>query len=283
MQILINEPLKNHTNYKIGGNTPKLFVIENISEFKEINDKELHNSYILGGGTNILVSDSGINNPVIKINFQQFLLDELNQMLTIGSGVNLSEVAKTLSERGYEGLTHLSGIPGTIGGAVYMNASASHGAISDFLIDVEAYNKDTRERKVFTKTECRFGFRTSIFQNSPWIIIFVRFQLKKGNKDELLKLYNEINTYRQKNYPLTFPSAGCCFRRDWGGKDIINKIGMSGAIEGKAIVSPMFPAFILNTGDATAKEVYSLISKIQERAKEINEEMPLEIITWGEI
>jgi UDP-N-acetylmuramate dehydrogenase len=283
MQILNNELLSKHTNYKIGGKTPRMFIVSNVTELGEINDGDLYNSYILGGGTNILVSDLGVKNPVIKVDFQQFLLSELNQMLTIGSGVNLNETSKVLAEKGYEGLTHLSGIPGTIGGAVYMNASASHGAISDSLIDVEAYNKQTRERKVFTKTECRFGFRTSIFQNSPWIIIFVRFQLKKGNKDELLKLYSEIEVYRQKNYHLSFPSAGCCFRRDWGGKDIINKIGMSGMIEVRAIVSPMFPAFILNTGNATAEDVYSLVKQIQDKAKEINEEMPLEVDIWGQL
>jgi UDP-N-acetylmuramate dehydrogenase len=195
----------------------------------------------------------------------------------------LNNACKTLAEKGYEGLSQVAGIPGTAGGAIYMNASASHGAISDSLIDVEAYNKDTRERKVFTKTECRFGFRTSIFQNSPWIILFIRFQLKKGDKDQLLSLCNKIKMEREKNYPLTFPSAGCWFRRDWGGKEIIEKIGMSGMSEGRAVVSPMFPAFILNTGGATAKDIYSLVRQIQDKAKEINEEMPCEIVVWGEI
>jgi UDP-N-acetylmuramate dehydrogenase len=136
---------------------------------------------------------------------------------------------------------------------------------------------------VFTKSECRFGFRTSIFKNSDWIIVYVRFQLKKTSSQELDDLYNQIHEFREKNYPLTFPSAGCCFARDWGGKDIINKIGMSGAINGKAVSSPMFPAFILNTGEATAKDVFGLITNIQQKASEIGENMPLEIIIWGNI
>jgi len=283
MQILLNEPLKEYTNYKIGGKTPKLYIVNTMIDLNELSDKDLRDSYILGAGTNILVSDEGVEESVIKIDFQQFFLDETKQELTIGSGVSLSQAAKTLADKGYKGLDNVSGIPGSIGGAVVMNAGASFGDISDSLIDVEAYNKQTRERRIFTKTECRFGFRTSIFQNSPWIITFVHFGLKKGDKQELFELYNKIDIYRQKNYPTTFPSAGCWFKRDWGGRTIINKLGMSGAIEGRAIVSPLFPAFILNTGGATAKDVYSLVEQIQNRARAINKEMPCEIITWGKI
>jgi len=284
MQILINEPLKNYTNYKIGGNTPSMYIVTEKSDFNNISNEDLYNAYILGNGTNILVADTGINKPVIKIQIEKFIWDSLNPFfVTIGAGHNLNEACRITAGLGYIGLKHLSGIPSTIGGAVVMNAGASHGSISDSLIDVEAYNKETRQQKVFTKEECQFSFRTSIFQNSPWIITFVRFQLKKGDEKELIKSPDDINAYRQKNYPLSFPSAGCWFKRDWGGKDIIAKIGMVGAIEGTAIVSPMFPAFILNTGNATAKNIYSLVQQIQNKAKEINEDMPLEIVIWGEI
>lgn len=282
MQILLNEPLKDYTNYKIGGSTPKLYIVETIEELKEIPDKDLHNAYILGKGTNLLVSDEGVDSPVIKVDFRQFLLDELNQVLTVGSGVDLTKAAEILAKKGYKGLVHIAGVPGSIGGAVVMNASASHGAISDFLIDVEAFNKETKERRVFTKNECQFGFRNSIFQNSPWIITSIKFKLEKTD-DDLTKLYNEIIDYREKNYPLAFPSAGCWFKRDWGGKDIIEKIGMVGAIRGGAVVSRMFPSFILNANDATAKDINLLVKEIQDKAKAINENMPCEIVTWGEI
>jgi len=283
MRTLLNEPLKDHTSYKIGGKTPKMFVVSQVSDFDKISDGDLRQSYILGGGTNILVSDNGIANPVIKIDIKFSVISHMERVLTVGAGVPLTEMAKKTAREGYEGLVHLAGIPGTIGGAVIMNASASHGAISDYLISVEAYNKETRERKIFLKENCSFGFRSSIFQNSPWIVTFARFQLQKGDNKELLKLYREIIDYREKNYPLGFPSAGCWFKRDWGGREIIEKIGMSGVTEGGALVSPLFPAFILNTGNATAKEVYSLVRQIQEKARGINEEMPCEIVTWGEI
>lgn len=283
MQILINQPLKDYTSYKIGGNTPKLYIVETIEELQKVSDEDLRNAYILGGGTNILVSDEGVKKPVIKVDFKYISINHSDKILSVGSGLLLTEIVEKTAILGYEGLIHIAGIPGTIGGAIIMNASASHGAISDNLIDIEAYNKETKERKVFKKEECNFGFRQSIFQNSPWIVIFCRFQLKEGNKEELLKLYNEIINYREKNYPLSFPSAGCWFKKDWGGKEIIKKIGMSGAIKGKAVVSPMFSGFILNIGGATAKDIYSLVSEIQDKSKEINEDMPCEIITWGKI
>lgn len=283
MQILFDEPLKNYTSYKIGGNTPKLYIVETIVELEKIPDKDLRDSYILGNGTNIMVSDKGVDKPVVKINFKQFILDEITNVLTVGAGVNLSEAAKTLAEKGYEGLVHVAGIPGSIGGSIIMNASASQGTISDFLIDVEVFNKETKQRKVFSKSECKFEFRSSIFQDSPWIITFIRFKLRKADKDELIETYEKIINYRKKNYPLSFPSAGCWFKKAWGGKDIIQKIGMVGAIKGKAVVSPMFPAFILNTGDATAEDISLLVREIQDKAKSINEELLLEIFIWGEI
>jgi len=280
---LKNKTLKKFTSYLIGGKTPIIYIVSQKSDFKDIPDDDLRNAYILGRGTNILVSDKGVDNPVIKIEIKKFILDDLNSTLTIGAGYNLNQAAKQLAELGYKGLTHLSGIPGTIGGAIYMNAGASHGTISDYLISVETFNKFTREQRIFTKEDCHFDFRKSIFQNSDWIITFATFGLVKGDSKTLLDLYEKVNKYRQTNYPLTFPSAGCWFRRDWGGQEIIKKIGMVGKSEGEAVVSAMFPAFILNTGNATAKDVYSLVKQIQTKAKEINEEMPCEIIIWGNI
>jgi len=283
MQILLNQLLKDYTNYKIGGNTPKLYIVDEITDFEKIPDNDLYNAYILGKGTNILVSDEGVNNPVIKINFKQFFLNQIEKTIIIGSGFLLDDAIKELIEKGYKTLSNVIGIPGTIGGAIIMNASASHGAISDSLIEVEAFNKETKQRKIFTKDECQFAFRNSIFQNSPWIITFVKFKLEEEDKENLIQIYSEAINYRETNYPLFFPSAGCCFKRDWGGKDIIEKINMVSEIRGGAIVSSMFPAFILNINNATAKDVYSLIREIQNKAKEINEEMPLEIVIWGDI
>jgi len=283
MQLLSKEPLAKYTNYKIGGDTPRLYIIEDISDFERIPARDIYNAYILGGGTNVLVSDTGVSKAVMKIELKGFVIDKKNSILSVGAGYVLTDAARELSENGYKGLTHVAGIPGTIGGGIVMNAGASHGSISDYLLDVEVLDRKTKEIKVFPKDQCGFDFRTSIFQNDNYLITNVRFKLELGDRSQLVKLYDEIISYRESNYPLTFPSAGCWFRRDWGGKDIISKIGMVGAKKGGAVVSPMFPAFILNTGGATANEVYSLVMEIQNKATSIGEAMPCEIVVWGEI
>lgn len=284
MQILKNEPLKNYVNYKIGGPTPTMYIVKEKTDFDKIPDEDLRNAYVLGEGTNILVGDNGPGRSVIKMEIEFLSINPMTSTtIMAGAGIRVNKLAKSLAETGWDALINVSGIPGTIGGQVIMNAGASHGTISDNIINVEAYNKETRQSRLFKKEECGFGFRTSIFQNSPWIITFVAFKTEHKDPQELLKLYQEINQYRRKNYPLTFPSAGCWFKGDWGGKEIIKEIGMSGAINGGAVASPMFPAFILNTGEATAKDVYSLVRDIQEKAKIINKELPLEVDVWGEI
>jgi UDP-N-acetylmuramate dehydrogenase len=283
MQVLNNECLKEYTNYKIGGDTPKLYILDKVKDLYEIPSEDLKNAYILGGGTNILVSDNGVDYPVIKINFKGYTIDTSNSTMNVEAGMDLNDLCKELINREYKGLIHVAGIPGTIGGAIIMNASASHGAISDTLISVEAYNKETRETKIFIKSECDFGFRHSIFQNSPWIIISARFNLEHGDIEELMATYHKIIDYRNTNYPTILPSAGCWFKRDWGGKDIIEKIGMVGACKGGAVVSKMFPAFIMNIGNATASDVYFLVKEIQDKAMKIGEDMPFEVDIWGSI
>jgi len=278
MIITKNEYLKNWTNYKIGGKAPMFYLVEERQDLDKIED--LQNIYILGGGTNILVSDIDLDRPVVKIGFIHSSIQK--DRVIVGAGQNLNEFSFLLAANGYSGLDNVAGIPGTIGGGIVMNASASHGAISDTLLSVQAYSRITREYRDFQKNECGFGFRQSIFKKD-WIVTSAQFSIKKGEPNALLNSWSASNKWREQNYPLIFPSAGCWFARDWGGRSIIEKIGMSGKINNKAVVSPMFPAFILNTGGATAKDIYSLVQEIQEKADQIGERMPLEVIIWGKI
>lgn len=281
MKVLKNQSLAKYTNYQIGGTVENLFVVESVKDLLNMDPKILKEAYILGAGTNLLVSDKGVSKPVIEINLNNYWFNSAD-VLTVEAGTLLSKVAEYTAGVGLKGLVHVSGIPGSIGGAIVMNASASHGAISDSLVTVQAFNRQTGEKRLFQKDKCGFGFRESVFQNSDWIILNASFQMEPSDKATLTDLYKKIQTARKRDYPLTFPSAGCWFKRSWGGRDIIKKIGMVGAWRGKAVVSPMFPAFILNTGKASANDVLRLVKEIQEKAREIGEEMPLEIITWGE-
>ena len=282
MKLIENESLDKYTSYKIGGTTNQFYIAESVEDLLNLDSKILQEAYILGAGTNLLISDDGIDKPVIKINLINYQIAGTN-LLTVESGLLLNQIGKITAENGLRGLVHVSGIPGSIGGAIVMNAGASHGTISDYLINVEALNKQTKERKIFKKEECGFGHRKSIFQNNEWIILNASFRTEPGSKEKLIEIYKSIQEARKRNYPLTFPSAGCWFKKSWGGKEIIKKIGMDGKWCGRAVVSPMFPAFILNTGKATTRDIYTLVRKIQEGAKEIGEDMPLEIVTWGKI
>ena len=255
--------LKNRTSYKIGGPAKRFHIIKSLKDLMAID----LNGYILGAGTNILVSDRGVD-KVIKIELNDFKLT--GTRLVVGAGFLLKKAGLITAKKGLKGLVHVSGIPGTIGGAIIMNAGASLGTISDYLISVKALNRKTKKVKLFTKEECGFGHRTSAFHD--WIVLSAIFQMKPAKN--LIELYNRIQEKRKRDYP-SFPSAGCWFKGSWGGNDIIRKAKMVGEWEGRAVVSPMFPSFILNTGGATSKEVLTLVKRIQDKTN-----LELEIVVW---
>jgi UDP-N-acetylmuramate dehydrogenase len=279
MKIIKNESLKEYVNYKIGGITPKLYILESVKDISSIPLDDLKSGYILGAGTNILVSSSGVDKPVIKNNIKGFEFNSKNLILKVGAGEILDEVCKKTIDLGFAGLFHVSSIPGTVGGGIVMNCGASHGNISENLIDVTTVSRKDGKVIVFKKEDCKFGFRNSIFQNQEYLILEARFKLKKPDIN-MVEIYNQAHNKRQKTYPLIFPSAGCWFKKDWGGWKIIEKIGMVGKWSGKAVTSPMFPAFILNTGGATSDDVIGLVKEIQNKAKAIGEKMPCEIVIW---
>jgi len=218
MKLRRYESLSDYTNYEIGGVAEFLYIIERAEELFRVDPEVLKDAYILGAGTNILVSDEGVSKPVIKIGFAKYWLDSAD-VFTVEAGALLKDVAKSTADKGLRGLVHVSGIPGSIGGAVVMNASASHGAISDYLVSVQAFNRQTRENKTFQKNECGFGFRKSIFQDTDWVVLNASFKVELDDKAELLAIYKTIKETRKRDYPMTLPSAGCWFKRDWGGRE----------------------------------------------------------------
>ena len=279
MLIIENEQLKNITNYRVGGIIPKLYIIESILDIGLIDKKDLEESYIIGGGMNVLANDKGIKKPVLKIDIKLASIED--NILTIGAGDTINSASLRLALLGFKCFHNLAGIPGTIGGGLTMNAGASKSNISDNLLSVKCYNRKKGEIEILKKGDCVFGFRESIFKKiDDLIILSADFNLVKTDKQELIDLYNKINKDRREKFPCFFSSVGCIFKKPYGGKDIIEKIGMSGKIKGGAIVSPLFPAFILNYNGATFEDIMGLIKEIQEKAKKIGEEMPLEVVVW---
>ena len=266
MEIKKNELMKNHTSFKIGGAADEFCEVKSVEEIKELIEyaKEKGIPYtIIGNGSNLLVSDKGIRGLVIKIakGFDEVL--ENGEMLTCQSGILLSRLAKIALKNSLSGLEEVSGIPGTLGGAIYMNAGAYGGEMKDVVKSVTYL--DDGEIKTAEGDELDFGYRKSMFSGKDLIILSAELELKKGDFDEIKAKMDDYKERRTSKQPLTIPSAGSTFKRPEGyfaGK-LIEDAGLKGYSVGGAEVSKKHSGFVVNTGDASAKDVLDLIEYIK--------------------
>ena len=269
-KIIYNEPMKNHTSFKIGGNADLFVSVKTIEELKQalFYAKQKHIPItIIGNGTNILVSDSGIRGIVIKIDIQKFDLKEENEHLeiTVGSGNKMMALATQLKNQEISGFEELSGIPGTIGGAIYMNAGAYGKEMKDIVISTKCMNTEGEIIELSNK-EQKFEYRSSIFNNKDYIILEAKLKLQKGKKEDIEKQMLEYLNQRKEKQPLEYPSAGSTFKRQEGiiTAKLIDECGLKGYKIGGAMVSEKHAGFIVNTGDATAKDVLELIKYVKD-------------------
>ena len=211
------------------------------------------------------------------------IIKEDNETLNVGSGILLSKLARVAGEEELTGIEFASGIPGSFGGAIYMNSGAYGNEIGDKIIS-STYINENLEIKTITKKEQEFSYRKSIFQKKDWIIISAKIKLEKGNKEEIKNKIEEYSKNRKEKQPLNLPSAGSTFKRgtdfitaklidECGLKgyitaQLIDKCGLKGYGIGDAEVSNLHAGFIVNKGNATATDVLKLIQYIQEKIKE---------------
>lgn len=268
INMLYNEPLAGHTSFKIGGLADMLYMPKDINElsriYKHFKDS---NILILGGGCNILVRDDGFRGIVFKLKDALTDFSVNDNIIDIMSGVSLSKLANIALENSLTGLEPIAGIPGTIGGAIFMNAGAYGGEISDFLISAD-YMDENGDINTLKKEDINFSYRYSIFKDNPkWIIISAKFSCKKGNPDKILSLMRELGKKRSDKQPLEYPSAGSTFKRPIGGyaSALIQDAGLKGLSVGGAMVSEKHSGFIINTGDATCSDVLALIDEVSEK------------------
>jgi len=272
-QILINEPMKNHTSFKIGG--PADFLVlpqrtEEIQKIIEVSKKEEIPTFIIGNGTDLLVRDKGLRGIVVKIakNFNNIKILESENKAIAQSGISLSALAKLLLRNELTGFEFASGIPGTLGGAVTMNAGAYGGEMKDILEKIEVMD---RQGNIFTLQgeEMQLGYRKSAVQDQDLIVLTVTMQFQKGSYDEIKEKMRDLDHRRRTKQPLEWPSAGSTFRRPEGyyaGK-LIQDAGLKGFSMGRAQVSDLHSGFVINKGGATAEEVIALIRHIQDTVK----------------
>ena len=281
--------LKNYTTFKIGGPAKYFFVAKNkedlikaISVVKKLNpspfpkgDRVKLPFFILGGGSNLLVSDAGFNRLVIKIKNKKLKIKNTNKKLKIievESGVLLNQVVDLALQNNLTGLEWAVGIPGTVGGAVWGNAGAFNKSMKDVVKSVEALEVKNEKCKVknFKNRDCRFGYRDSIFKhNKNLIILSAVLQLKKGKKKEIENKVKENLNYRKERQPLNFPSAGSIFKNPPGffAGELVERCGLKGKKIGNVKISEIHSNFIVNLGRGTAKDVMRLIKIIKNKVK----------------
>ena len=261
--VMLNEPMKNHTSFRTGGEADIFVSPDSIKSLKDVIKLFRENDipfYIFGNGSNMLVSDRGIEGAVIHIGNGFSSIEVKENKITSGAGAILSAVSNAALENSLTGFEFASGIPGSFGGAVFMNAGAYGSEIKNVIKSVLVLNENL-ELEELSKDRLELGYRSSIFQKNNYIILGGTIELETGNKDNILSEMNELNAKRREKQPLNFASAGSTFKRPEGyfaGK-LIEDSGLKGKKIGGAQVSEKHAGFIVNTGTATTDDIINLM------------------------
>jgi UDP-N-acetylmuramate dehydrogenase len=274
-KVWINEPLAHHTTWKIGGPADILFQPANkkglIHAMRMIFASQIP-YMLIGRGSNLLVREKGIRGIVIKLGEGMDYLTYNDEQVNVGAGFSFIKLATMVAQRGLTGLEFAGGIPGTVGGAVYMNAGAHGSDVSRVLHSCEVIFEDG-ELAMLSNEEMKYAYRTSILQNErKGVCLEATFKLQEGNKQDILKNMSTHKNYRRQTQPLQLPSCGSVFRNPTpqsAGK-LIEEAGLKGYRVGDAQISLLHANFIVNLGNASANDVLSLIGHVESTIKEKN-------------
>lgn len=270
--VLVDEPLRAHTTFRIGGVAQFVVTPDSVTALAEtlrLCSSRQVPYYIIGNGSNLLVSDTGYQGVVIRLYKTFDAISVEGEQLTAGAGALLVAVSKRAMHEGLAGMEFASGIPGTIGGALVMNAGAYGGEMKDIVSEVTVMTPQG-ELKTLSCEEMAFGYRKSIASEKNLIVVEARLKLKTGIKEEIEKKMQELSGARKEKQPLEFPSAGSTFKRPEGyfaGK-LIDDAGLRGYQVGGARVSDKHCGFVINTGNATAADVVRLIRDVRRKVKQ---------------
>ena len=273
-KIKQNEPMKNHTSFKIGGTADlflKVATIEELMQAIEYAKTKKIPIYFIGNGSNLLVTDKGIRGLVVKIDIQNISIQkaENSVKVTVGAGYKMIALARELLNQEITGFEEFAGIPGTIGGAIYMNAGAYGKEMKDIVISTKCMDLNG---KIFilSNKEQEFTYRNRIFEKNNYIILETTLKLKKGIKNEIENKMTKLLKERKEKQPIEYPSAGSTFKRQEGiiTAKLIDECGLKGYSIGGAKVSEKHAGFVVNSNNATAKDVLDLIKYIKEKVYE---------------
>lgn len=243
------------------------------------------NYYVIGNGSNLLVGDKGFRGVIIQLSDAFDKVEYIDDVTVKAmSGMKLSRLGNRLSDKGLAGFEFATGIPGTIGGAVRMNAGAYGGEIKDIIVSAEVLDQNG-DIHTLGKDELELGYRTSCIMKYGYIVVSATLKLSKGNTDEIKENIKELSQKRRMKQPLEYPSAGSTFKRPEGyfAAKLIEDAGLKGLSEGDAQVSEKHAGFVVNKGRATAKDVCELTDKIKEEVlKKSGVKLELEVVKIGE-
>ena len=263
-----NAPMKDHTSFRAGGSADILVTAADEDELcaiLKLLSGENYPHMIIGNGTNILVKDGGYRGAMIKLGQGFKMISREGTALSAGAAVLLSSVAKTAMQEGLGGVEFASGIPGSIGGAVFMNAGAYNGEISDILESVRLIAPDGSSVTEKTVDQLEMGYRKTAVQKTGEIVSRVRLKLQERDREEIKEKIADYTARRNAKQPVTLPSAGSFFKRPEGhfAGRLIEESDLKGVTVGGAQVSPLHAGFIVNIGDATATDILQLMSIVQ--------------------
>ena len=269
--ILVNEPMKKHTTFRIGGEAECYVKIENADQLAAVRQflqKEAVPVQVIGNGSNLLFGDEGFAGVVLEI------CDKMNEIrvegtkIIVQAGALMSKVARVAYENSLTGFEFAAGIPGTIGGGTVMNAGAYGGELKQVISSVKMLD-ETGKIVELSNEEMAFGYRTSIVKKRPYIVVEVTLQLRQGRQEDILAVMEDLAFRRRDKQPLEYPSAGSTFKRPEGyfAGELIMKSGLRGYRVGGAQVSEKHCGFVINTGDATAEDVLQLMEHVKNTVK----------------
>ncbi len=271
-QVLLNEPMAKHTTFRVGGVADVFVLPASIEELKYILDLVNHFSLpltILGNGSNVLVRDGGIRGVVLSFGKPFSRIEVKETCIKAGAGATLGTVSLFAASRSLSGLEFAVGIPGSLGGAVFMNAGAYDGEMKQVVSSVTGVSHDGNIIR-YRAEDMEFGYRHSIFQDNGCIICEVELSLRKGNPESIQEKITDFTRRRMEKQPLDKPSAGSTFKRPPGlfAGTLIDEAGLKGFTIGGAQVSEKHAGFVVNIGEATAADVLAVIDAVRERVKD---------------
>lgn len=275
-QIRVDEPMSKHTSFRIGGPADVVVIVCNEKELSGLlrlfHDEDVR-YMLVGNGSDLLFADEGFRGVIVKLggNFEHIeVVDSIGETIRVGAARMLSSTANFARDNGLSGLEFASGIPGTFGGALFMNAGAYGGEIKDVIESVTLMKSDGSTVYELSGEEMEFSYRNSVLQHNDDIAIYARVRLHKDDKESISERMNDFTEKRRTKQPINFPNAGSTFKRPVGGyaAALIEDAGLKGRTVGGAQVSEKHSGFVINIGDATSKDVRGLIDIVAQEVEE---------------